>query len=172
MASTSTNKQPLLVDRPFHQVTTIIGQKTGNAGYWLSNNSCTVLIDCTQNDGALIEDLYVLPRDGEAVNISFFMSNNVDVLREADTSNVVFLGRIDVAGGSANTMQHLDEMPFGIAPYPTVPLATGNSREAGQFKSLYVPRGKAIWVGRAVVSTAPNLDVTTGPVVGAQGGYY
>ena len=69
-------------------------------------------------------------------------------------------------------MVHASELPFGIAPYPTVALAEAESREAGQFKSLYIPRGKALWVGRAVASDAANLSATTGPVVGAQGGFY
>lgn len=172
MAATSTNKQPLLIDRPLHALTTITVQKTGNADFWLSNNSCSVLIDCTQNDGALVEDLYVIARDAATHNISFFFSNSTDVLRESDTNNVFYVTRISTAGRSGGDIIHADNLPYGVAPYPTVPLASDNTREAGQFKSLYIPRGKALWVGRAVASNASNLDVATGPVVGAQGGFY
>lgn len=172
MASTSTNKQPLLIDRPLHAVTSIIGQKTGNEGYWLSNNSCSVLVDCTQNDGALIEDLYVLSRDAAPVNISFFLANATDVLRESDTLNVVFIGRIDVLADQEGKITHFDEVPYCLAPMPHVSVGSTDTRSSGQTKALYIPRGSALWVGRAVESTAANLDVTSAPIAGAQGGYY
>jgi len=171
MAATSTNKQPLLIDRPLHALATISSQKTGNTGYWLSNNSCSVLVDCTQNDGALIEDLYVIAREATSHKISFFMSNTTDVLRESDTTNVVYVTQVE-SGTTPGAIVHAENLPFGVAPYPTVPLASDNTREAGQFKSLYIPKGKVLWVGRAVASTEANLDFTTAPVVGAQGGFY
>ena len=171
MAATSTNKQPLLIDRPLHALATISSQKTGNTGYWLSNNSCSVLVDCTQNDGALIEDLYVIAREASSHTISFFMSNTTDVLRESDTTNVVYVTQV-ASGTTPGAIVHAENLPFGVAPYPTVPLASDNTREAGQFKSLYIPKGKALWVGRAVAATAANLDFATAPVVGAQGGFY
>ena len=171
MAATSTNKQPLLIDRPLHALATISSQKTGNTGYWLSNNSCSVLVDCTQNDGALIEDLYVIAREATSHKISFFMSNTTDVLRESDTTNVVYVTQV-ASGTTPGAIVHAENLPFGVAPYPTVPLASDNTREAGQFKSLYIPKGKVLWVGRAVAATAANLDFATAPVVGAQGGFY
>ena len=86
MASTSTNKQPLLIDRPLHIQQNITSQKTGvdSPGIWLSNNSCSLFLDCTQNDGALIEDLYVLSKESTQHTILFFMSNTSDTLRESD----------------------------------------------------------------------------------------
>ena len=178
MAATSTNKQPLLIDRPLHALATISSQKTGNTGYWLSNNSCSVLVDCTQNDGALIEDLYVIAREATSHKISFFMSNTTDVLRESDTTNVVYVTQV-ASGTTPGAIVHAENLPFGVAPYPTVPLmqygdvtTTTNTREAGQFKSLYIPKGKVLWVGRAVAATTANLDFATAPVVGAQGGFY
>ena len=171
MASTSTNKQPLLIDRPLHIQQTILNQKTGNTGYWLSNNSCTPFIDCTQNDGALIEDLYIISREATQHNVSFFMSNTIDFLRENDTNNVTFVTRI-TSSVTPGEMEHAEQLPYGIAPYPSVAISAANSRKSGQFMSLYIPRGKALWVGRAVESDASNLSTATGPVVGAQGGFY
>ena len=169
MASTSTNKQPLLIDRPLFVQQNIISQRTGNADYWLTNNSCKLFIDCTANDGALIEDLYVISRESTQHNISFFMTNTRDFLRENDTDNVTFVTQVQ-SSDTPGEVEHAN-LPFGMAPYPTVALASGGSRAAGQFMSLYIPRGKALWVGRATTSTT-NLGADTGPVVGAQGGYY
>ena len=59
MASTSTNKQPLLIDRPLHiikdlttrfvDVDVSIDPGAGNRGL--------LMLDCTQNDGAVIESV-------------------------------------------------------------------------------------------------------------------
>ena len=171
MASTSTNKQPLLIDRPLHKLMNMSQQKTGNAGYWLSNNSCDVLVDCTQNDGAFLEDIYLISRDTGDHAISLFLSTAVDVLRESATESTFFVGQFK-SGTTAGEIVHFEDMPFQIAPVPVVPLATANTREAGQIKGFYIPRGYALWAGRAVVPTAPNLDFTTCPVLGCQGGFY
>ena len=117
----------------------------------------------------MIEDLYVISRDTTTHNINFYMTNTRDFLRENDTDNVTFVTRI-TASDTAGNVTHAD-LPYGIAPYPTVALDTANTRGAGQFMSLYIPKGKALWVGRATTST-DNLGSDTGPVVGAQGGYY
>ena len=170
MASTSTNKQPLLIDRPLFVQQNIISQRTGNADYWLTNNSCKLFIDCTQNDGALIEDLYVISRETTQHNISFFMTNTRDFLRENDVDNVTFVTRIQ-SSATPGEVVHAEKLPYGIAPYPSVPLAAAETRDAGQFKSLYIPKGRALWVGRATTAS-DNLGNGTGPVVGAQGGYY
>ena len=175
MASTSTNKQPLLIDRPLHIQQNITSQKTGVADgdanpYWLSNNSCSLFIDCTQNDGALIEDLYVLSKSTTAYTLLFFMTNTSDFLRESDTNNVTYLAGV-TSSTTVGSIVHANNLPLGIAPYPTVALNDDNDRQSGQFQSLYVPKGKAVWVGRQASGTG-NLTIAQCPVVGAQGGFY
>ena len=102
--------------------------------------------------------------------IGFFMTNTADFLRETDT-NVTYLASVQ-STGTLGTIAHADNLPLGIAPYPTVALAAANSRSAGQFQSIYVPRGKAIWVGRFAVAADANLTAADAPVAGAQGGFY
>ena len=70
MASTSTNKQPLLIDRPLHNVFNLTGQKTGDDSYWLSANSCQLIVDCSTNDGALIEDIYLVSKTATSHKVS------------------------------------------------------------------------------------------------------
>ena len=67
MATTSTNKQPLLIDRVFHNVvesnTLTSGSET--ALDILGTNQSAVLVDCTGNDGGLVEDhLCTIARTG------------------------------------------------------------------------------------------------------------
>jgi len=170
MASTSTNKQPLLIDRPLHIQKNITSEKTGSTNFWLANNSCSLFLDCTQNDGALIEDLYVISKEASQHNIAFFMATTADYLRETD-SNVTFVSRIQ-SSSTPGQITHGNNLPLGIAPYPAVGLDSANQRTAGQFQSIYVPKGKALWVGRAVTAATANLTVDVCPVAGAQGGFY
>ena len=171
MATTSTNKQPLLIDRPLHEQVLLTNQITGNADYWLTNNACTVLVDFTTSDGALIEDIYAISRHTTAYNVSLFMYNSVTNLRENDTSSLKFIGRF-ATSSTAGTVTHLDDLPFLLAPGPSVSIGSANSRASGQFRGLYIPKGQALWVGLAQISTAGQPTIAQAPAVGASGGYY
>ena len=64
MASTSTNKQPLMQDRVLHEIvdltnSTIAQNSRIDIG---GSNSAALVVDCTQNDGAIICELYTLGR--------------------------------------------------------------------------------------------------------------
>lgn len=181
MASTSTNKQPLLIDRPLHNAYTLGSQKTGSEGYWLSGNSCQLVVDCSQNDGALIEDVYAVLKTADPVNISLFMGgSSVDLIRENDPSTV-FLGRF-AASGAAGDIVHFGKMPVMLAPNPTsIPadIATGGAtpgdgtqKPVAMFQGLYIPRGRTLWAGLAVTSTEANLNNDVAPTLGVSGGYY
>jgi hypothetical protein len=67
MSSTSTNKQPLLIDRVFHEVyematqTILTTKVTGT-------NFAQKILDCTTNDGAMIEDIYVISQGSGTEN--------------------------------------------------------------------------------------------------------
>lgn len=171
MATTSTNKQPLLIDRPLHQQVFLTNSITGNADFWLTNNACTVLVDCTNNDGALIEDIYAISRDATARNVSMFLYNSVTNLRENDTPSISFVGRF-ATSATAGDMVHFDDMPYVLAPGPSVSIGGANTRDSGQFKGLYIPKGYALWVGLAQVAATAQPAIADAPVVGASGGYY
>ena len=63
MATSSSNKMPLLVDRPLHSFATI----GGTAGLVTATNFNTpapagfvVLVDCSGNDGAVVDSLSIV----------------------------------------------------------------------------------------------------------------
>ena len=56
MATTSTNKQPLLVDRLLHYVAST--STAFNDGINPSTNAAIMLVDSTTADGAIIEDIF------------------------------------------------------------------------------------------------------------------
>ena len=82
MASTATNKQPLLVDRPFH-FGAIVNGSSGSTSPDLGAAGVTgiLLLDCTNNDGGLVEDAYAISR-GTEHEINLYLSNYADLLPE------------------------------------------------------------------------------------------
>ena len=153
MASTSTNKQPLLVDNVFHEAVNV-----GNAlnlGFdVLGSNSAALLVDCIGKDGAIVEDLYTVSR-GAAYAINIFLSSANDYLRPSESVFIGGVGSTDVV----STKQHAD-LPETMTPVPRI---GSNPKNAG----LYVPRNKALWV-----ALNSNIEVTDAPIVAAQGGFF
>ena len=67
MAATSTNKQPLLVDHVLHYVvnldsSTNLNTADGATFDVTGSNTAALLVDATNTDGAIIEDIYVISR--------------------------------------------------------------------------------------------------------------
>ena len=61
MASTSTNKQPLLVDRVLHYVVNL-DTAINNGLDIVGTNTAALIVDATGSDGAILEDIYLIPR--------------------------------------------------------------------------------------------------------------
>ena len=116
-----------------------------------------MLVDCTGNDGGIVEDLYAIARTATSASykVLFYLSTSVDYLRPGEG---IFLGSID-----PDTTQVTRQMqsPNILAPVPRV----GSD---AQFQALYVPKGKAL--GNPAAGWSNNTADT--PIIGAQGGYY
>ncbi|MAR09540.1 MAG: hypothetical protein CL681_06160 [Blastopirellula sp.] len=170
MASTSTNKQPLLVDRVFHEVysmndATILQIDVSGT------NFAQLVLNCTTNDGAIIEDIYTISRGevngGGSYQINLYLSNDTDFLRPASqTGNAVtggvYVGSI-VASDQVGTWVHSTNMPYSMAPVPQV-----GSEE--KFKAFYVPKGRTLWAARQTGNLTDN--VSNAPLLGVQGGFF
>jgi len=174
MASTSTNKQPLLIDRPLHVLENLDNKTTGTAATVLNGdigatNNAVKIVDCTQNDGAIIECIYSLSRGQNGSNewiINLYLSNENDFLRP---TAALFLGSFEASGTTGGRTEFLT-MPETLAPVPYQnehTAAAGNPKGL-QFRALYVPKGKCFWA--AVNHNGTGM--TTGPILGAQGGFY
>lgn len=160
MASTSTNKQPLLVDRVFHSVVKTDALASGTAASVdiAGTNAAAVMINCSANDGAVVENIYTIARGTDARTINLYFSSSTDYLR---SNEAIFIGQF-TSGTSVGTVSQWDSMPSVLAPTPKV----GSD---AAFKALYIPKGTVLWV--TLQETAP-LDSATNPIVGAQGGFY
>lgn len=159
MASTSTNKQPLLIDRVLHNSFGTELLSSGGTSVVLSGtNASQVLVDCLTNDGALIEDIYTIARGTTARQLSFYLSPANDYLR---SSEAVYAGSVTSATTIGDFVS-VTRLPKVLAPVPQV------GSEA-QNQAFYVPTGKALWV--TVVGLTP-VATADSPIVGCQGGFY
>ena len=161
MAATSTNKQPLLVDRVLHEVVDLQGATvTQNGGISIGGtNNAVPVIDSTSSDGCIIEDVYAISRT-EGYTIKLYISTANDYLRPQQG---VFIGEFESTGTEAGTRASWDAMPKILAPVAQ----TGNE---SQFQALYIPRGKVLWA--AVEAKSANDQATNAPLIGVQGGWY
>ena len=174
MASTSTNKQPLLIDRVFNEIVQTDGLVSGNnstnpVNYDISgSNAAKVLVNCTTNDGGIVEDLYAISRGGVKTAL-FYLSSAADYLRN---NEAMFVGSITTTG-TVGDYVNVSALPRVLAPVPQVgdisgmtALTQGNPLRN---QALYVPTGKALWV---TIYGAASDNVTNCPYVGAQGGFF
>ena len=176
MATTSTNKQPLLVDRVFHNViaTDRLSSNSADSVNVGGTNASAVLLNCVGTDGAVVEDLYVISRSGPtgsgetadpgtAYTVLFYFSNASDYLRSDEAIYIGSLTSTLVVG----QIRSSESLPKILAPVPHV-IGPGG---ANTFFALYVPKGKVLWATLQLDQpVTANSDQT--PIVGAQGGFY
>ena len=155
MATTSTNKQPLLVDRVFHEVVSTISAY--NKGMDIQGtNAATLLLNCIGSDGAIIEDIYCISRSEDTeYTLNLYLSSNNDYLRRTEAH---FIGSVKSAVVLRDVTEF--EMPLVLTPVPHDGVNTKNN-------ALYVPANKALWVARE-----GDTDAADAPLIAAQGGYY
>ena len=164
MATTATNKQPLLVDRVFHNAIKSNSLASGSDTSLdiVGTNESAVLVSCTTNDGGIVEDLYTISRNDDVDTTTytalFYLSSASDYLRPDEA---VFVAKIDSSTDNGKR-KAADDIPEILAPLPHV----GSSPK---LKALYIPKGKNLWV---TLQLAGPANVPTTPIIGAQGGFY
>ena len=155
MAATSTNKQPLLVDHILHYAVNL--DTATNADLDITGtNTAVLLVDSTTADGAIIEDIYTIARGTAPHTVNLYLSSANDYLRP---NQAIFIGSVTSATTKGNVVRW-DDMPKSLAPVPQVGTDAYN-------RALYIPKGRSLWAARE--STA---NVTDGPILGCQGGWY
>jgi len=162
MATTATNKQPLLVDRVFHKAVSAMSLASGSATSLdiEGTNQSAVLVDCSANDGAVVEDLYVIARTSTstAYTALFYLSSAVDYLRPTEG---VYVGKLTSSTTAAAKTSAAD-LPKVLAPLAHV----GSD---AQVRALYIPKGNVLW---CTLQVAGSVNTTDTPIIAAQGGFY
>ena len=83
MASTSTNKQPLLVDNVLHNIVDLAGATVEPTSVITigGSNGAKLIVDCTTNDGAIIGEIYTLARQtSTAYTVNMYLATVKDIL--------------------------------------------------------------------------------------------
>jgi len=158
MASTSTNKQPLLIDRVLHYVVDLNTAIIPNINV-SGTNEAALVVDATNSDGAILEDVYCISRGSTEYTINLYLSSATDYLRPSEG---IFVGSFTNLLTKAQ-VKHWEDMPRILAPVPQVK----STLDENQLKAFYVPKGKALWA--AIQS---NTAVSDAPLLGVQGGWY
>jgi len=162
MATTATNKQPLLVDRVLHNVVTTNLLTSGSATSLNieGTNESAVLVDSSSDDGAIIEDLYAISRTATSVQytVLFYLSSSSDYLRPSDAT---YIGQLETSA-TAGVIVSSETLPKILAPMP-------HTGDEAQFRALYIPKGRVLW---CTIQSAGPVNSSDGPIVGCQGGFF
>jgi len=155
MAATSTNKQPLLIDRVLHYVVNL-DTSINNGMDIVGTNTASLIVDATNTDGAILEDIYAIARGTAAYQVNLYISSARDYLRP---NEAVFVGSLTSATTKGDVVRWA-EMPKSLTPAPNVGSESTN-------RAFYLPKGFALWAAREASS-----NVSDGPLLGCQGGWY
>ena len=169
MASTSTNKQPLLVDNVLHNIVDLAGATVEQTSIITigGSNGAKLIVDCTTNDGAVLGEIYSIARETTtAYKINMYLATVKDILIP---SQAVFLGTFQ--GDTVEGIRSIYAgMPFLLNPVPGVGSIDQVDALGTQFQGLYIPKGKALWA--AVRKQSANDLAATAPLIGVHGGFY
>jgi len=166
MASTSTNKQPLLVDRVMHVAVDMndhkVAENTVTAGRVSGSNTAVKLVDGIAADGCVIETMYTISRSTSEYKINLYLSTSGDYLRPEQS---IFIGQVTSAT-TKYTKSDVDDLPKILAP-------VAHTGGEAQLRALYIPKGTALWAAvERPDGTSINETLSDAPVLGAQGGWY
>lgn len=161
---------PLLVDRPLHSFATIGGTAcltTSTNFNTVSGGGCTLLVDCSSNDGAVIDSISIIANEASTT------SSTVLVFLSVATSSggINSSNTVCVASGSigSTTAGQRTNIPLPALTVP-VPSTTTNAELDKKNTAIYVPSGALIYVGVNAALTAPSA--ATRVHVFAQGGFF
>lgn len=170
MASSSTNKAPLLIDRPLLEVKRL-DATTSPAGTVDPGTGSTgvLLVDCTNNDGAVLDSVWLIQRvasNQTAVNLYISSSGySLGVTASGGSASAFFLARV-AFGSTAPVGETIEfKLPKLLAPVPHAGANVDNNPP--QFRGLYLRKGLALWAA-AESATA----VAAAPNIACQGGYF
>jgi hypothetical protein len=168
MASTSTNKQPLLIDAPLMRIVrldnTSMPENVVDPG---TATNAALVVDCTANDGALLESIELIQRvASDITEVRLFIS----------TSNLALGVGLSGAASDSQFLAGLafpDNQPIGATveftlPKLLFPVPHGAATDAPmQYRGLKIEKGRALWA--AANTPTPSFTV---PQVLVQGGWF
>jgi hypothetical protein len=184
MASTSTNKQPLMVDRPFLRgaritsATTKVDSSNPNFGDLIQ---LVRVGDIPSEDAALVEDLFVVSNEGypdrsgvRSASFGIYVYAPNQAAPSTSASMMVAKFEVGLSGGTEGLILRV-ELPATNAPTPQVG-DTNLARpiEVGKSEGLYLEKGYILcvgYLGNGPAAVSGGLS-PSGISIMAQGGFY
>ena len=177
MATTSSNKMPLLVDRPLHSYATVGGTaalSTSTKFNDINSAGCNLIIDCSANDGAIIDSISIIANEASTTASTVLVFLSVAGSKSTITAiNTVCVASAVIGSTAAGERTNIPLAPLSIPvpnlASPAATMATYPSETDKKNTGLYVPSGASIYVGlNAVISSPSGAEVH----VFAQGGFF
>lgn len=171
MASTSTNKQPLLRDRPLQVIRRLDATSTpGGQVDPSSGSSGVLLVDATTGDGAIVECIYLIQRSaGNTTQVNLYLSTSSQLLGnlgDSGTSDAWFWGQFGFdAPQDPGVRLEFSPLPLTLSPVPHA--GTNEDGAPPQYRALLVPAGLALWAAVDSSSSVPGA-----PLIAVQGGWF
>jgi hypothetical protein len=173
MSSSSTNKQPMLVDRPLHAFA-ILGPTpclADSANFaTVLGGGCSLLVDCSDNDGAIIDSLSIVCNQANTTQSSvlFFVSSSPTIFGITET-NTVLAATAVVQSGAPGDRTNVSLPPLTV-PVPNLGGQTAVTEFSKKNTGLYIPSGLLLYTGlnAAILAPTPATKVN----VFAQGGFF
>lgn len=179
MASSATNKQPLLVDRPLHEWVSIGGVAALSSATNLTTlipSGVSLLVDCSGTDGAVIDSLSILITESSTTQatVLVFLSS-AGSPGAVTAANTAYVAGATIPGGNTGGQRVNIPLPALSVPVPNLAspaatMATYPSELDKKNTGLYVPESKSLYVGVSAALSAPSA--ATRVIVAAQGGFF
>lgn len=179
MSTSSSNKMPLLVDRPLHSFATIGATAALTSATNFNTPAgagCTLLVDCASNDGAVIDALSILITEASTTTstVLAFLSiasspSGISALNTACVASGAIPGG-STAGQRVNISLPPLSVPVPNLASPAATMATYPAETDKKNTGLYIPSGALLYVGVTAALAAPSA--ATRVHVFAQGGFF
>ena len=173
MATSSSNKMPLLVDRPLHSFATI----GGTAGLTSATDYNTpapagyvALVDCSGNDGAVVDSLSIVALEASttARNVLVFLST-ASTATSITTANSAYVAGATIGSTARGERTNIPLPPLSV-PVPNLGADSSITETDKKNTGLYVPSSALLYVGVDQAIAAPSAN--TRVHVFAQGGFF
>jgi len=171
MSTTSTNKRPLLIDRPW-SARAYFTAKSIRSLTAVDLAGMELLLDGTQPnfDGALLDTAFAVNHAPTPETVALFLAyNGSNQSFTADTVAPVSWMELAAAPAAGLPAQFELKLPSICVPVPQVPTGPANTPESAKNSGLWVPRGTRLFAAR--ISPGATALVTGVHLV-ALGGLY
>lgn len=168
----------MMVDRPLHafsRIGTAAALSSATDLTSLVGPGCQLLVDCSGNDGAVIDSVSVMENynSTSTVRVCLFISTATGT-SDISASNTAYVAGISLSGSGTVGLRTNVPLPPLSVPVPCLASPAINvdaypDEVDKKNTGLYIPAGTLLYVGTSAVISSPSGATVT---VFAQGGFF